>query len=118
MTATIASPHRASIRPTAVRDTSRLGPELYVYREPARKGRAVNVAAGTKINNKARVPAAGTAMVVPPRTRSRRYLRQGCGGKCDRELLAADPQGAYEVRRHDIVADPPPGTFNLVHARL
>ena len=29
-----------------------------------------------------------------------------------------DPHGTYEVRRHDIVADPPPGTFDLVHARL
>ncbi|MFI2711258.1 methyltransferase domain-containing protein [Micromonospora sp. NPDC018662] len=31
-----------------------------------------------------------------------------------------DPHGGYEVRRHDIVADPPPqpGTFDLVHARL
>lgn len=31
-----------------------------------------------------------------------------------------DPHGGYEVRRHDVVADPPPqpGTFDLVHARL
>ena len=31
-----------------------------------------------------------------------------------------DPDGAYEVRRHDVAADPPlhPGTFDLVHARL
>jgi SAM-dependent methyltransferase len=31
-----------------------------------------------------------------------------------------DPHGGYEVRRHDIVGDPPPqpGTFDLVHARL
>ncbi|MFB9238665.1 methyltransferase domain-containing protein [Plantactinospora siamensis] len=31
-----------------------------------------------------------------------------------------DPNAGYEVRRHDIVADPPPqpGTFDLVHARL
>jgi SAM-dependent methyltransferase len=31
-----------------------------------------------------------------------------------------DPHGTYEVRRHDVVADPPPepGTFDLVHARL
>ncbi|MEV0005452.1 methyltransferase [Micromonospora sp. NPDC050980] len=31
-----------------------------------------------------------------------------------------DPRGGYEVRRHDVVADPPPqpGTFDLVHARL
>ena len=31
-----------------------------------------------------------------------------------------DPHGGYEVRRHDIVRDPPPqpGTFDLVHARL
>ncbi|WP_433222161.1 methyltransferase domain-containing protein [Dactylosporangium sp. CS-047395] len=30
-----------------------------------------------------------------------------------------DPDGGYEVRRHDIVTDPPPpGTFDLVHARL
>ena len=31
-----------------------------------------------------------------------------------------DPHGGYEVRRHDIVADPPPqpGSFDLVHARL
>ncbi|MDG4799930.1 methyltransferase domain-containing protein [Micromonospora sp. WMMD980] len=31
-----------------------------------------------------------------------------------------DPHGRYEVRRHDIVADPPPqpGTFDLVHTRL
>ncbi|MEV0269447.1 methyltransferase domain-containing protein [Hamadaea sp. NPDC050747] len=31
-----------------------------------------------------------------------------------------DPDSGYEVRRHDIVADPPPqpGTFDLVHARL
>ncbi len=31
-----------------------------------------------------------------------------------------DPHGRYEVRRHDVVADPPPqpGTFDLVHARL
>jgi SAM-dependent methyltransferase len=31
-----------------------------------------------------------------------------------------EPHGAYEVRRHDLAADPPPdpGTFDLVHARL
>ena len=31
-----------------------------------------------------------------------------------------DPRGTYEVRRHDVAADPPPepGTFDLVHARL
>lgn len=31
-----------------------------------------------------------------------------------------DPHAGYEVRRHDVVADPPPqpGTFDLVHARL
>ncbi|MCZ7437360.1 methyltransferase domain-containing protein [Micromonospora sp. WMMC241] len=31
-----------------------------------------------------------------------------------------DPHGGYEVRRHDVVRDPPPqpGTFDLVHARL
>ncbi|MCP2329647.1 SAM-dependent methyltransferase [Hamadaea flava] len=31
-----------------------------------------------------------------------------------------DPHGEYEVRRHDIVADPTPqpGTFDVVHARL
>ncbi|MET8255759.1 methyltransferase domain-containing protein [Micromonospora sp. NPDC005197] len=31
-----------------------------------------------------------------------------------------DPQGGYEVLRHDVVGDPPPqsGTFDLVHARL
>src|SRR3954453_8857932 len=31
-----------------------------------------------------------------------------------------DPHGGYEVRRHDVAADPPPepGTFDLVHARL
>src|SRR6185369_6987501 len=29
-----------------------------------------------------------------------------------------DPHGGYEVRRHDIAADPPPATFDLVHARL
>lgn len=31
-----------------------------------------------------------------------------------------DPQASYEVRRHDLAADPPPepGTFDLVHARL
>jgi SAM-dependent methyltransferase len=31
-----------------------------------------------------------------------------------------DPHARYEVRRHDVVADPPPqlGTFDLVHARL
>ena len=31
-----------------------------------------------------------------------------------------DPRGAYEVRQHDVAADPPPepGTFDLVHARL
>jgi len=31
-----------------------------------------------------------------------------------------DARGGYEVRRHDIVEDPPPepGTFDLVHARL
>ena len=31
-----------------------------------------------------------------------------------------DPHGGYEVRRHDLVGDPPPepGTFDLVHARL
>jgi ubiquinone/menaquinone biosynthesis C-methylase UbiE len=31
-----------------------------------------------------------------------------------------DPHGRYEVRRHDVVGDPPPqpGTFDLVHARL
>jgi ubiquinone/menaquinone biosynthesis C-methylase UbiE len=30
------------------------------------------------------------------------------------------PNGGYEVRRHDVVADPPPqpGSFDLVHARL
>ncbi len=26
--------------------------------------------------------------------------------------------GGYQVRRHDVGADPPPGTFDLVHARL
>ncbi|MFF8599973.1 methyltransferase domain-containing protein [Streptomyces sp. NPDC015232] len=36
----------------------------------------------------------------------------------DPSWLAAD--AGYEVRRHDVVADPPPepGTFDLVHARL
>ncbi|WP_229784358.1 methyltransferase domain-containing protein [Pilimelia anulata] len=31
-----------------------------------------------------------------------------------------DPDGGYEVRRHDVAVDPPPepGTFDLVHARL
>jgi SAM-dependent methyltransferase len=29
-----------------------------------------------------------------------------------------DPHGTYDVRRHDIGADPLPGTFDLVHARL
>src|SRR5204862_1952800 len=31
-----------------------------------------------------------------------------------------DPRGTYEVRRHDLAADPPPepGTFDVVHARL
>jgi SAM-dependent methyltransferase len=31
-----------------------------------------------------------------------------------------DPNGGYEVLRHDVVADPPPqpGTFDLVHTRL
>ena len=33
-------------------------------------------------------------------------------------LGGGDPHGTYEVRRHDIVADPVPGTFDLVHARL
>jgi SAM-dependent methyltransferase len=60
----------------------------------------------------------------------------GAGGRSIPEALAAaagpagyvlatdinpawlDPHGTYEVRRHDIVADPPPGTFDLVHARL
>jgi SAM-dependent methyltransferase len=60
----------------------------------------------------------------------------GAGGRSIPEALAAavgptgyvlatdinpvwlDPQGTYEVRRHDVVADPPPGTFDLVHARL
>ena len=60
----------------------------------------------------------------------------GAGGRSIPEALAAavgptgyvlatdinpawlDPHGSYEVRRHDIVADPPPGTFDLVHARL
>lgn len=33
---------------------------------------------------------------------------------------AGEAGGGYEVRRHDVVADPPPepGTFDLVHARL
>jgi SAM-dependent methyltransferase len=60
----------------------------------------------------------------------------GAGGRSIPEALAAtvgptghvlatdinpvwlDPHGSYEVRRHDVVADPPPGTFDLVHARL
>ena len=60
----------------------------------------------------------------------------GAGGRSIPEALAAavgltgyvlatdinpvwlDPRGTYEVRRHDIVADPPPGMFDLVHARL
>src|SRR5919199_3675051 len=62
----------------------------------------------------------------------------GAGGPSIPEALAAtvgptgyvlatdiDPSwlkvdGGYEVRRHDVVADPPPepGTFDLVHARL
>ena len=62
----------------------------------------------------------------------------GAGGRSIPESLAAavgptgyvlatdidpawlDPSGAYEVRQHDIAADPPPepGTFDLVHARL
>jgi hypothetical protein len=62
----------------------------------------------------------------------------GAGGRSVPEALAAtvgptgyvlatdinpawlDPHGGYEVRRHDVVADPPPqpGTFDLVHARL
>ena len=62
----------------------------------------------------------------------------GAGGRSVPEALAAavgpagyvlatdidpawlDSQGAYEVRRHDVAADPPPepGTFDLVHARL
>ena len=60
----------------------------------------------------------------------------GAGGRSIPEALAAavgptgyvlatdinpawlDPHGTYEVRRHDVVADPPPGTFDLVHARL
>ncbi len=62
----------------------------------------------------------------------------GAGGRSIPEALAAavgatgyvlatdinpvwlDPDGSYEVRRHDVAADPPPhpGTFDLVHARL
>ncbi len=62
----------------------------------------------------------------------------GAGGRSIPEALAAavgptgyvlatdinpawlDPHGTYEVRRHDLAADPPPepGTFDLVHARL
>ena len=63
-------------------------------------------------------------------------LEVGAGGRSIPEALAAavgptgyvlatdinpawlDPHGTYEVRRHDVVADPPPGTFDLVHARL
>jgi SAM-dependent methyltransferase len=30
-----------------------------------------------------------------------------------------DPDGSYEVRRHDVAGEPPhPGTFDVVHARL
>jgi SAM-dependent methyltransferase len=29
-----------------------------------------------------------------------------------------DAHGTYEVRRHDLATDPPPGAFDLVHARL
>jgi SAM-dependent methyltransferase len=62
----------------------------------------------------------------------------GAGGRSIPEALAAavgptgyvlatdinpawlDPRGTYEVRRHDLAAEPPPepGTFDLVHARL
>ncbi|HWG26648.1 methyltransferase domain-containing protein [Actinospica sp.] len=67
-----------------------------------------------------------------------RCWEAGAGGRGIPEALAAavgptgyvlatdinpawlDPHGTYEVRRHDVVADPPPepGTFDLVHARL
>lgn len=60
----------------------------------------------------------------------------GAGGRSIPEALAAavgpdgyvlatdinpawlDQHGPYEVRRHDVAADPPPGIFDLVHARL
>jgi SAM-dependent methyltransferase len=67
-----------------------------------------------------------------------RCWEMGAGGRSIPEALAAtvgptgymlatdinpawlDPRGTYEVRRHDVAADPPPqpGTFDLVHARL
>jgi SAM-dependent methyltransferase len=42
----------------------------------------------------------------------------GCVRATDINPAWPDPHGAYEVRRRDIVADPPPGTFGLVRARL